>query len=347
MLLAYYISSHGLGHVSRSIELIDQLTSQRADLQVVALTSAPEWVFDRLRSLRVVVRVLDADPGVAQHNSLSVDEPGTARRAASFYGEWDRRVADEARRLREIGAHLVVGDIAPLAFAAAERAGLPSVAVANFTWDWIYAYYAEFERQAPGVINKIADAYAVATLALRLPFPGGFASMAGVTRDIPFIARRSTRDPADTRRALGIDARRPFVLSSFAGHGASLPYPRLEAAGLTVLAPPQAPPAGLLYEDLVAAADVVVSKPGYGIVSECVANRTPLLYTSRGRFAEYDVMVSDMPGLLRCRFIPQEDLLAGNWREAIDALLAQPEPRKQPRVDGASLAADQILALGD
>ncbi len=51
------------------------------------------------------------------------------------------------------------------------------------------------------------------------------------------------------------------------------------------------PPAGLLYQDLVAAADVVVSKPGYGIVSECVANGTALLYTSRGRFIEYDLFV--------------------------------------------------------
>ena len=347
MVLAYYISGHGLGHVSRSIELIGELTSRRPNLRVVALTSAPAWAFSRIRSPAVVVQPLETDPGVAQFDSMGVDEPETARRAVRFYGEWDRRVGDEARRLRAIGAHLVVSDIAPIAFAAAKGAGLPAVAVANFTWDWIYAYYAEFERRAPGVVSLISDAYAVATLGLRLPFPGGFASMSGVTRDIPFIARRSTRDPADTRRALGIDARRPFVLSSFAGHGATLPYARLEASGLTVLAPDQIPPAGLLYEDLVAAVDVVVSKPGYGIVSECVANRTPLLYTSRGRFAEYDVMVSDMPRLLRCRFITQEDLLAGNWREAIDALLAQPEPPERPRVDGAGLAAGQILALGD
>ena len=51
----------------------------------------------------------------------------------------------------------------------------------------------------------------------------------------------------------------------------------------------------LRYEDLVAAADVVVSKPGYGIVSECIANDTALLYTSRGRLIEYDVMVAEMP----------------------------------------------------
>ena len=57
---------------------------------------------------------------------------------------------------------------------------------------------------------------------------------------------------------------------------------------------------GLRYEDLVAAVDVVATKPGYGIISECVANDTAMLYTSRGRFPEYDVMVREMPRMLRC-----------------------------------------------
>ena len=51
----------------------------------------------------------------------------------------------------------------------------------------------------------------------------------------------------------------------------------------------------LRYEDLVHAVDVVVTKPGYGIVAECLANGTAMLYTSRGRFREYDVMVAEMP----------------------------------------------------
>ena len=45
--------------------------------------------------------------------------------------------------------------------------------------------------------------------------------------------------------------------------------------------------AGYRYEDLVRAVDVVATKPGYGIISECIANDTALLYTSRGHFAEY------------------------------------------------------------
>ena len=44
---------------------------------------------------------------------------------------------------------------------------------------------------------------------------------------------------------------------------------------------------GYRYEDLVRAVDVVVTKPGYGIISECIANDTALLYTSRGDFREY------------------------------------------------------------
>ena len=68
---------------------------------------------------------------------------------------------------------------------------------------------------------------------------------------------------------------------------------------------------GRRYEDLVRAVDVVVTKPGYGIIAECIANDTALLYTSRGHFVEYDVLVAEMPRWLRCGFIAQDDLRAG------------------------------------
>ena len=110
-----------------------------------------------------------------------------------------------------------------------------------------------------------------------------------------------------------------------------------------MLSPGAALPPPLQYQDLVAAADVVVTKPGYGIVSECVANGTPLLYTSRGAFVEYDVFVAEMPRVLRCRFMPQEDLRAGRWRQHIDALLAQTAPPERAQINGAQVAAELVL----
>ena len=170
--------------------------------------------------------------------------------------------------------------------------------------------------------------------------------MASVTRDIPFIARRSVRDPEETRRVLGVSDGRPLVLASFGGYGLQLPYDVIAQSGrLTVVTPPREAPHGLSYQDLVAAADVVVSKPGYGIISECVANDTALLYTSRGHFVEYDVLTAAMPAVLRCRYIPQGDLLAGRWADHVEALLQQPPPPERSRVDGSEVASEEILNL--
>jgi hypothetical protein len=346
VLIVFYISGHGFGHASRQIELIREVCAQRPDARVVVRTSVPRWLFAPVAKAAVEVHALETDTGVVQLDSLSLDEERTARDAARFFADFDRRVAVEAEVIRAAGADLVVGDVPPLACAAAEGAGVPCLTIGNFTWDWIYGVYPAFDRIAPDVIPAIRRAYATTTRALRLPLHGGFEPMADVVCDIPFIARRSTRDPAETRQRLGLAGDRPIVLTSFGAYGADLPLDALRRAGLlTIIEAPREPPAGLLYQDLVAAADVVVSKPGYGIVSECVANDTALLYTSRGRFIEYDLFVAEMPGVLRCRYISQEDLLGGRWTEAIDALMAEPAPAERPPVDGAAMAAREVIAL--
>ena len=103
----------------------------------------------------------------------------------------------------------------------------------------------------------------------------------------------------------------------------------------------------LRYEDLVATAEAVVTKPGYGIVSECVANGTPLLYTSRGRFIEYDMFVTEMPRVLTCRFMPQDDLRAlGALLVDIDEERAA-ERRVRAVFDALDADGDRALAAVD
>ncbi|MEO5740117.1 MAG: hypothetical protein ABIS29_05935, partial [Vicinamibacterales bacterium] len=192
-----------------------------------------------------------------------------------------------------------------------------------------------------------------------------------VTRDIPFIARHSQRTQDDVRRALGLPPRAegtPLVLISFGGYGvaglntlaladlkdytiattdASVRDHTIEpATGLLYISEQQVYQDGLRYEDLVRGADVIVTKPGYGIISEAIANGAALLYTSRGHFVEYDVLVREMPRYLRAEFIEQEDLLSGNWSTALKRLLHQPEPPERPALNGAEIAAAEILRQG-
>jgi hypothetical protein len=236
------------------------------------------------------------------------------------------------------------------------------VVLGNFTWDWIYAAYPQFETIAPGVVETIGASYARAAQALRLPLHGGFETMQTVVRDIPFIARRSRRGRDEARRALGLSLTDTVVVASFGGHNLGLDYgaiarrnpfrlllteyeyPRdADGDSLVRITRRHLADRELKYEDLIAAADAVVGKPGYGIVSECVANGAAFLYARRSRFAEQDVFEREMPGLLRCRRIERDDLLTGNWREYIEALLAQPPPPTSPSTNGAEEAATAIL----
>lgn len=345
MLIVFYISGHGYGHATRSIELMRAIAAKRDALRFIVRTNAPRWLFER-DALPIEVQPFEPDVGVVQIDGLTLDEEATARRAVSFYRDFGRLVTQEASLLRQVGADLVLGDIPPIAFAAARRANLPSVAVSNFTWDWIYGAYPAFERVARDVIPTICDAYANATLALRLPLHGGFGPMAGATRDIPFIVRHATRERSDTRRVLGVTDNSRLILVSFGGYPVPLPRDsHSHSSTSTTITVNERLPAGLTHPDLVAAADVVVSKPGYGTVSDCVAHNTALLYTSRGHFVEYDVFVAEMPRVLRCRHISQDDLLAGRWSDALDALLQQPAPAERPPTDGAEVAATEILNL--
>ena len=205
---------------------------------------------------------------------------------------------------------------------------------------------------------------------------GGFTGLAHVTRDIPFIARRSQRTQDEVRQALGLPPRAagtPLVLISFGGYGvAGLDARALatlgnytiattdtpssaarpggdnaikSAPGLLTLSEQQIHDNGLRYEDLVRAADVVVTKPGYGIISEAIANGAALLYTSRGHFVEYDVLVREMPRYLRAEFLEQKQLLSGDWSAALERLLSQAPPPEKPALNGADIAAEEILKL--
>lgn len=367
--IVFYISGHGFGHASREVEVINQLEpvlrAAGARDTIVIRSAADPWLFDR--TLRVPVERMPAavDTGVVQLDSLHLDDAETFRVAREFYAGFDARAREEADLLRALKARLVVSDIAPLAFEAAHRAKIPSLGIANFSWDWIYEGYPDHAASAGMVISTIRVAYRKATRLLRLPLHGGFETFP-VIEDIPFIARHAAHPPDQVRAALGIPLDRPAVLASFGAYGIDhlssgapdcLPDwsvvvsdrtlqsgAQLDVPGFTRIHEDALYAQGLRYEDLVAAVDVVLTKPGYGIVSECIANDTALLYTSRGRFPEYDVFVKEMPSYLRCEFLSNEDLHAGRWRTALERLMRQPA-RPPVRTDGADVAVAKIVEL--
>ena len=331
-MIAFYVSGHGFGHASRDIEVLNELGRRRPEIGVVLRTSAPRWIFDL-----TLKRPVDWRPRESPTRASSRSTACASTRRRRFAGprnsiaisirtppneaEWLRRGRDHARRRRHPAARLR---------GRGARAAFQSIALGNFTWDWIYAGYQDQLAGWRHADPKIREAYAHAALALRLPMTGGF-DMFREVADLPFIARRSRRRPSETRRHLNLPDDQPLVLLSFGGYGLSridltklrdlVGYTLVMTSDVTanrrddmpasvtrMLLPPSVEmldekalyAAGYRYEDLVAAVDIVVTKPGYGIIAECVANNSAILYTSRGHFPEYEVLVREMPRWLRC-----------------------------------------------
>jgi L-arabinokinase len=373
--IVFYVSGHGFGHASRTIEVINAVIAKRPETRIGVRTAAPRWLFDLTVKGKVAFSKLECDTGVVQVDALTLDEADSIRRAAAFHSDLVTRAASETRILRELGAGLIVGDIPPLAFSVGAAAGIPSIGIGNFTWDWIYADYPRV-RLAPSLLPTLRSAYAKGSMALRLPMSAGFESFSNV-KDIPFIARHASRTRQEVCKTLRLPADKPIVLLSFSGYG----LPGLDSDMLakfkkhTIITTASNPGgrtrkdtaaterkgafitvneevmynAGVRYEDLVGAAEVVVTKPGFGIIAEAIANDTAVLYTSRGHFPEYDVLIADMPKYLRTAYISQEDLFAGKWESQLDKLRAQPKPRnyKKPETNGAEVAADILLKALD
>jgi L-arabinokinase len=359
-LLAVYVSGHGFGHATRTAEVLRVLRRREPALRVVVATTAPAFLFEEVIARPLELRRVQGDVGLAQHDALAIDEEGTLAAWRRLMDGWEALVEAEARWLATEGARLVFGDIPPLAFAAAARAGVRSVALGNFSWDWIYRHLSRRHRGFEEPAAWAAKAYREAGLLLRLPFAGDL-DVFGSIEDVPLVARRPAVGKKDARRRLGLDGR-PAVLLSFGGIG--LPGLRLEAFeklsghqfiltgvasggdGVRRISAGELAAAGLGYPDLVGAADVVVTKPGYGIVTDCIGAGTRLIYTDRGDFPEYPVMVAEMAHYLPAVHVANDALCDGRLEAPLAEVLGLPFP-PSPRIDGAELAARRLLALLD
>jgi L-arabinokinase len=348
MLIAY-ASAHGYGHLTRLCEVLRAVRERAPRLPLAVVAAAPEALVRSLVPGPFEHRNLAADVGLAQRDALAIDEPATAARCLELEASWDARVEIEVAFLRGRGARLVLGDVPALAFAAAARAGVPSVGLTNFSWDWIYRHLAIRHPSLAASADRAAAAYGTARLLLELPFAGDLSAFPR-REEVGFVARRPRVSRAAARRLLGLDGR-PAVLLSFGGVG--LPWLTRALAGvepgLRLLLPEELgeerlAAAGLGYPDVVGAVDVVVTKPGYGIVTDAIAAGTRVVYTERGDFPEYQVMVAEMPRYLACAHLSNEELRAGRIAGPVRRVLELPVPAR-PDLGGAERAASRLLEI--
>jgi L-arabinokinase len=352
--ILYYITGHGYGHAVRSSQVIGSLKKASADLRIHVRTTAPEWFFlDRALQSRQAI-----DVGMRQKDSLDMDIEATLQACHLLNDTLPLLIEQEIEFIKRHQIRLILGDIPPLCFEIAMRASVASVAIANFTWSEIYRVYSKNYPGFLSIVEEMESFYRNATAALTLPYPCGM-DVFPRQETIPWIARISPLTKSEARKAFRLPQSAILVLLSFGGLGLErLPSSHLKQLGdfffVTTGETKQEignvrflPEAQRNYENLVRAVDVVVTKPGYGIVADLISHQVRTLYTERGEFAEYPHLVQALDDCATAEFIPQDQLLSGNLAPYLSRLLDRKPNWPAVRLDGAEVAARKIVELMD
>ena len=359
--ILYYVSGHGFGHAARSAEVVRALGESYPEIRVLVVTSAPKRLFAGLPAVAGEVIVSDVDTGVIEAgSSIRVDRDATVDRLTSFLGNADEVVAREVARVQLEDISLIVADMPYLAGEIAERAGLPSVAIGNFTWDWIYEPYVSDSPHGQALLARVREAYGKMSCYLRLPLSHDTDSFRRIV-DIPLITRSVQKSRKDVLRWLGVDSedRRRRVLfamrdSAFLDALARAARSAPDRLFLYFGAPQASMPEnarlvhldnGVAFPDVLNVCDVVVSKLGYGTLSDCISTHTPILFPPRSDFREDEVFLPLVSRYLRAHELPRSDFEGGNWLPHLRHVEKTPGPPATLPMGGASTCASILAEL--
>jgi UDP:flavonoid glycosyltransferase YjiC (YdhE family) len=355
--IAYYVTSHGYGHMNRAAAVIAALPRST---RVVVRTARDQ--FDRFheslrRPIELIEGVFDCGAVHPPGESSLVDPGATLKKYAQVHRMAQSHLDREVRFLREGEFACVVSDIAPFPLVAARRAGIPGVLVANFTWHDIMSAFVRFpSRHDRDLLRRMYSEYETATCVLRAQ--PAIASPTGVpVKDVGLIARRGRRRRDELRRLIGAAPQRRLVYMYVGRYGQEdmnwQGVARSQGFDFvsyhTIPNPPPhwhvVNPAEWSPADLAASVHVMVAKAGYGTVTDAMVHGTPLVFPPRHGFTEHRVLASALrrwgggvsistADFKNCR-VQSPILRALEWRR-----VAAPWP-----VDGARRCAREIVRV--
>jgi hypothetical protein len=356
--VAYFVSPHGFGHAARACAVIQALFEHRSDLSFEVFTTVPEWFFSESLTAPFTYHEMVTDVGLVQRDALTEDAQATADRLDELLSQADFRLDQIAARLHQLACRIVICDIAPLGLAAADLAGLPSVLIESFTWDWIYQAYLDECPELARHIPQLEKTFDLATLHIQAqpacrPHPDAEA--------VAPISRRPRRPRDQVRAQLGVAETTPLVVVTMGG--VPWRFSSLEALqnqsrtcflvlgdseeisrrDNLIILPHHS---GLYHPDLTACSDAVIGKLGYSTMAEAFQSAVRLGFIPRSRFPESPTLArfaeSEMNGVA----ISQDDFVRGRWLDQVEVLLSGSAPARLDQ-DGAGQAARLIVKRFD
>ena len=287
--LAFYVSSHGFGHMTRCLAIIEEFL-ETTDHLIYLASGTYQNSFARLYLKRfgdrIVFKDLCTEIGlVNKQNSLQVDIPQLKQELNDFMAGWDMAVAEEVAFLSDLPVACVISDISVIGIQVGERLGVRNIGIANFTWCEQYEHLGLSET----LIARFREVYAKLDLLIKYDLMLPTHDLDVPRKQVGFICRRF-----DSDRIAAIKKQYGPSIFITCGKSANLDTIQVDnyegtifaTSGINITATANATVVHLPVEtfdthNYLAASDTIIAKAGWGTISEALLSKRNLVLIER------------------------------------------------------------------
>jgi len=329
------ISSHGYGHFAMTAPILNELNKLDA-IKLTVRCALPEALLRSRIEGDFNIIPESSDFGMIMNSSLDVDLEAAADAYQKLHSNFSQAVTEEKEKLLALRPNLIIANIPYLTVAAAHQANIPVIAYCSLNWAEIFSSY--FEDKLPDakkILDEINGAY---NLAECFVCPEPSMDMPGLNniKNVGPVAKIATSHRQLLNKQFSLSGGEKLVLITPGGVATPVPvndWPvipgvvwitawQYETQRKDIISTERI---NILFSDLLASCDAVITKPGYGTVTETVCNGVPVLYVLRGDWAEERFLEAWWNVHGTAIKISREEFFKGNVKESLERLWELPQ----------------------
>lgn len=303
--IAFYISDHGFGHASRNIPIIRYILEEYKNTKVIIRSGKKQGEF--IRGLigsyngRVSYFFDSMDIGlILKENSLDIDIDKLSIKVEDYINSFEEKVRKENEFLHYYNVNLIISDIVPWIFKSANEVNIPSILISNFTWVGIYK-----EHLSEEICEEYKECYRLADKALFYELY--MEEMNDYIRNYEKVSLCSRNFDLEKADKIKRSFKRPIAYISVGGSVnlknkidvSNLEYDFIVTDGIRLSGN------NVHYlnketpntQDYLMASDFIITKAGFGTISEALLGKKKIAVLSRDNVAEDRNTIKKLVGM--------------------------------------------------
>lgn len=300
-MIAFYISSHGFGHLTRCLVHIEKyLLETNYNIYIVCGEKQIEFAkkyLNKYSANKICFKSMVTDIGlINKDNSLDVDKEKIEKELFNFIDSWSQIVQEELEYLKDKKIEKIITDISPIGMLVGNELGVKVEAISNFTW---YNQYS-FLKLNSFILSKYIEVENYINKFYMYPLVLDLSHLSCAKENINYVSRKFDKEKIE-------ELREKYKEIIFISCGKSANLEKIEVInykgtifyteGIELFGEGNHVKLPVDTEDThnyLGASNFIISKAGWGTVAEAVVSDIPMVLLEREGVLEDSYTIEEL-----------------------------------------------------